>query len=365
MTMKRQSGRGTVRPVSGGKQQPRTQPQANPRWTGEKLYAVRHFVVDGLFGKRHWAKEWVSGLCQADPQFVFHLADQSPGYAHFICLVRLALLERTADDAGAAECARLIRTTSKKELLKKLFPAEPDGMLNVLPKLPDKPLTQKDYRQLQGVLQCDTVRKRLFHAKRVCKHDLYLGDIPERLPKKFFYGKVMLCIKSVDDYYRFCMLVRGAKLLGFKITERELKEIDEVARTTQDMEKLSGWFMRKFIELPLPAPPWKGNANILPVRSLEELKAVGEKFKNCLRGDGYVHSAAMRGSYFYVCESPPAVIRLSSDALFGWVLEEIKGAGNREIPYNQHNQICQAFFDAGIVWKDNFHYLNTRSHWNW
>ncbi len=377
MTTKRQSGRDDVLPVSGGVYKAvagdrkvvrvarKTQPHVTPRWTEEKLCAVSPFVVEGLFGKRHWAKRWVNELCETDPQFILHLADQPPGYVHFICLVRLALLERTADDADTAEYAKVIRTTSKKALLKKLFPTGPGGMLSVLPKLPEKPLAQKDYWQLQDVLRCDTMRKRLRHAKHVRKLDLYLGDIQERLYKEFSDGEVMLCIKSVDDYHQFCTFVRGANLLGLKITKRELKEINEVARTTKSMKKLSQWFVRKFTELPFPPPPWKGNAIIQPVRSLEELKAVGEKFKNCLRGDGYVHSAAMRGSYFYVCESPPAVIRLSSDALFGWVLEEIKGVRNREIPYNQHNQISQAFLDAGIVRKDNFNCLNTRNHWNW
>ena len=377
MTMKRQSGRDDVLPVSGGVYKAvagdrkvvrvarKTQPHVTPRWTEEKLCAVSPFVVEGLFGKRHWAKRWVNELCETDPQFILHLADQPPGYVHFICLVRLALLERTADDADTAEYAKVIRTTSKKALLKKLFPAEPDGMLNVLPKLPDKPLTQKDYRQLQEVLRCDTIHKRLRHAKHVYKHDLYLSGIQERLYKEFPDGEVMLCIKSIDDYHQFCTLVRGAKLLGFKITERELKEINEVARTTQDMEKLSDWFMRKFTELPFPPPPWEGNASIQPVRSKEELRAVGKKFKNCLKRRIYDHRVATRESYFYVCESPPAVIKLESDALFGWVLDEIKGVDNREIPYIQYNQISHAFFDAGIVWKDNFHHGNARNAWNW
>ena len=376
MTTKRQSGRDGVsgefltlvadnRRLTGDTKRAQTQHRVHHQWTGEKLCAMRHFVVEGLFGKRHWAREWVLGLCEADPQFVLHLADQSPGYAHFICLVRLALLERADDDADATAYARLMRGTSKKALLKDLLPTCPVGVLNVLPKLPKKPLLPEEYQQLLNALQCGKTRKYFYHARHLRKRDLHLAGISERLPGEFRSVEVMHCIKNLGDYEHFCMLVRAVQLLGVEITGREIREINEVARTTKNMENLSDWFRRKCSRLPFPAPPWKGNANIQPVRSRKALKAVGDRFKNCLKEDHYADDVSMRSSYYYVCERTPAVIRLTSHAFFGWVLDEIKGVGNRKIADAQCKKISQAFFDQGIIWDHTPSGPRRRYYWGW
>ncbi len=93
------------------------------------------WLVERLFGKRHWACQWVIELCEADPQFLLHLVDQPPEYVHFICLVRLAAVKRFADDGDKLEWAVFIRTHNKKSVMGTLYPDFSAGVLGVLPKL--------------------------------------------------------------------------------------------------------------------------------------------------------------------------------------------------------------------------------------
>lgn len=328
-------------------------------WTAGESGVWSPFVVEGLFGKRHWAVKWVLELCQADHQFALHLAEQSRGYAHYVCVVRLELLKRDVDDEESAEYAdafdqaERIRCTRKKKMLQNFMPPRlASALINLLPKLPDKPLAQKDYRQLLADLWSDSKRKRFRHAKRVKKCDIHLAGMSERLPDKFRSGDIMRCINSIKDYDEFCMLVRAAQILGLKMSEQAVSEINRIARKEKDMDSVSIWFDAQFAKLPFPPPPWDGNPYIRPVRSHAELNALGQEFQNCLTSGSHGREVVLRRSYFYACQRTPAVIQLESDVLFGWTLNEIQGFRNRKIPDVQHNKISQAFMDQNIFWSD-------------
>ncbi len=312
-----------------------------------KLSGVSQCVVDGLFGKRHWATAWVTGLCEADPLFLLHLIDQPTDYVHFICLVRLALLEQSLGGKNANEYAReyahLIRTQSKRRLLKDLHPSCPAGILGVLPKLAKKPLLAEEYRQLIRSLADKDTRKYLCHARRVRKLDIHLVAMMESLPEIFRCAAIMRCIDKSEDYDHLRLLIKSAQLLDIQITRRE---INEVAGRMKDMQDLASWFVRKFSKVPFPPPPWEGTDTIQPVRSQHELKVVAERFKNCVAG--YVCKVALGYSYVYVCERTPAVIEVKSDIFFGWLLSDIEGVKHKEITRVQKNEIIQAFSDAGF-----------------
>ncbi len=294
-----------------------------------------------------WVSEWVLGLCQSEPRFLLHLIDQSPDYVHFVCLVRLALLKYSADDESL-KYATWMLTQNKKSILQSLYPSHPDGLLGMLAKLPDKPLSQDDYHRLVRLLADENLRKMLCHKKRVRLFDLRLFEMLEDIPQEFQCGGVMECVKTHENYESLQLLIRAARHLNLALNK---SEISAATRQLGCLLNLSAWFMEKFKSAPFPPPPWTGNDWIKPVCCQSELEAVGEKFKNCIRSGGhdgeYFAKVALGYGYFDVCNRMPAVIEMNKDAILGWGIVQMNEAANRELSVVQKREIIRAFCDAG------------------
>ena len=327
----------------------------NPSLAPERLSGVRHCVVEGLFGKRHWATDWVVSLCEADSRFLFHLADQSRGYVHFICLVRLALLQRSTEMRDVKECAHWICSQSKKKILQHLYPACPTGILGVLPKLQKKPLSKDEYRLLFRALSDKDMCKRFNHVRHIRKFDIHLLEILDNAPKELQFSGFINYIKKHSDYKYFLCLAKIIRHLNIEVTQRE---INAASKNMNKMSQLSDLFNKKIKHSPFPPPPWEGNDFVKPVCSREQLKEVRRNFNNCVMD--YIPKIVLGYSYFYICESMPAVIEMVKDAGVGWEI------GSMECPREQpprrrrrHNddyllsdaytdQIIKVFSDAGF-----------------
>ena len=344
--------------AKAGKKPASSPANINPLWTPERLFGVRHYVVEGLFGKRHWVTEWVASLCEADSRFLFHLAEQLPGYVHFICLVRLALLRRATKTRDAKECAHFLRSQSKKKILQHLYPAYPTGILGVLPKLQKKPLSKDEYRLLLRALSDKDMCKRLNHAKHIRKFDIYLLEILDTAPEEIEFSGFIKCIKKHSDYKYFLLISKVTRRLNIGVTQRE---INAASKNMDEISQLSNWFEKKIEQSPFPPPPWEGNDLIKPIRSLEQLKEVRNKFNNCLMR--YIYKIVFGYSYLYVCESMPAVIEMVKDVGLGWEIGSIKGPyqpsrkreyDNDLVPYHSvlsdahKKQIIKILYDAGF-----------------
>lgn len=308
--------------------------------------AVRRGVVEHAFGKRHWAAPWALALCEADPQFLTHLAEQPRGYAHFLCLIRMALPAQGADDSARAQ-ARMLRAHSKKALLKTWFSSCPAGIINLLPKLPNKPLREHEYRWLIDALADSKIRKHLMHTKRIKRFDILLANDALNFPAQF-RAAAMRCVQGEDDYETFLRTMHAANRLGMNITGREIVQAAEQAGA----QKLDDWLMDKVAGRPFPPPPWEGDDKVRPIRSLAELKDAGEKFDNCLAGGRNQRQYASRVVaglvYFYVCDHMPALIEVECEIFWGWRIDEMNGVKNRDLTSRQQNELTQRFMKAGI-----------------
>ena len=305
----------------------------NPAWT-----------VERLFGKHHWASKWVIGLCESDPQLLLHLIDQSPDYVHFICLVRLALLERSLSEENQLAYAELIRTQSRKKIIQKLYPSAPKAILSVLPKLQKTPLSQEYYRQLAWILADRTMCKYLHHAKHVRKLDIDMLGMLKNIPREFQVKGIVNCIEDLGDYKHLLQVIKIAQMLNLAITRQEA---ETATRNMDSMYQIVEWLKKKIEMLPFPAVPWQGNEWIKPLRSKSEMQDVADRFQNCVMS--YVARVIIGYSYFYVCERPPAVIEVKRDVVFGWTVDEMEGACSQKIPDVQKREIRQVFVDAGFL----------------
>ena len=342
--------------AKAGKKLASTPANINPLLAPERLSGVRHCVVEGLFGKRHWATDWVVSLCEADSRFLFHLADQSRGYVHFICLVRLALLQRSTEMRDAKECAHWICSQSKKKILQHLYPACPTGILGVLSKLQKKPLSKDEYRLLLRALSDKDMCKRFNHVRHIRKFDIHLLEILDNAPKELQFRGFMNCIKKHSDYKYFLCLTKIIRHLNIEITQRE---INAASKTTNKISKLSDLFKKKIKRSPFPPPPWEGNDFVKPICSREQLKEVRSKFNNCIMS--YTHKVVLGYSYFYICESVPAVIEMVKDAGVGWEIGEMgvpleqllsrqrrRNYASSTLSDAHRHQIIQVFSEAGF-----------------
>lgn len=305
--------------------------------------AVSHLVVAKLMGKKHWATGWVLSLCNADPRFLVHLAEQPRGYAHFLCLIYMALTNRETGHGNAADDARMLRAGNKRKLLKELFPSCPSGIVNLLHKLPKKPLQEDAYRKLMSALECDGARKVLYHAKRIKKSSIFVLNGITHFPERF-RSVAMRCVKNTDDYAAFWRTIQVIEKFNFNLTDLEL---NWAACQESNSHGVNGWLMKKISKLPFPPPPWDGDDEMRPIRSLDELKKAAGDFKNCLTCNTLRREYAFRTvagyGYLYVCDHIPAVVELRRDIFLGWSVYEIDGATPA-----QESEINMKFFRACI-----------------
>jgi len=322
--------------------------------------------VENLFGKRHWAAGWALGLCEADPQFLTHLAEQPRGYAHFLCLIRLALLERGGDDGDAQEMARLLCADNKRALLEELFPSCPADIIDLLPKLPKKPFREEGYRVLMRALEDELMRSHFSRSKRVTESTICFFSSIENVPARFrpaakrFFG-VDYSVEPefpCRQYFIFLQIIRAIEVFGLKVTEHEF---NAAAKNPRGVYALDDRIKEKISKLPFPAPPWEGNNQIRPIRSSDEWEKVAEKFNFLLRVPG-LHDECWASRivagycHLYVCDHIPAMIIIRRGTyedwcLTGWAVIDIRGPKRKRIRSIQEyelRQVFHQFLDANI-----------------
>ena len=315
--------------------------------------AVCRVMVENLFGKRHWAAGWALDLCSADPQFLTHLAEQPRGYAHFLCLIRMALLARGSNSGSAQDEARMLRTGSKEALFDELLPSSPVEIISLLPKFPKKPFHEEIYRELLRALEDKMIRKRLLHKKRISESTVYSILLIERFPAQYRSAAIHLINghNFQSDYLVFLAITKMVEKFNLKVTERELVR---AAKKTKYARELRIWIYRKISKLPFPPPPWEGSDKIRPVRSRDELREMAAKIEN-----GYSHRHTLDNhashivagdEYVYVCEHIPAMIQIRRDrdvytkwAVCGWSIGEISGKKYKPVSLYDRYELARAF----------------------
>lgn len=303
----------------------------------------RAWLIGALFGERHWCRKWVDSLCRADPEFFPHLAEQGPGYPHFLCLLHLA-----SDQKGRAPLARephadqaeRIRTTGRQRLLEELYGDCPEGLLTILRKLGPKPLSRGDYRAVMSLRSDPKALARLTHRPAIRRLEL---DAIAELPAALRTLPVTASIANHKQARAFRYFMDIARTLRCDLGDTGLAR---ALRNTRDLNGFLRWLRRQLDRLAFAPPPWDGTAGIHPVRNVAELRAAARRFQNCSMH--YLHEALGGDVYFYIAERAPALIMLRKDPLLGWEIAEYRGIKNRKVPASAARRIRRVFADAGI-----------------
>ena len=299
-------------------------------------------TVERLFGKRHWATEWVVGLCQSDLHFLLHLIEQTPDYMHFMCLARLAWLEQDGDDIAGQ--ALFMRTNNKKKIMKLLYPEHANGLLKILLNLKSKPMSKLNYQRMLHLWKDESSRKQMCCIKSIRARDFCLFELVKFIPKPFQSIGVIGCIKNDEELQKLLVIIAILRRANIEITQ---KEMDTTTRSMTNMDQLAKWLVGKIKNLPFPAPPWEGNENIKPIRSSGELKNMADEFRCCI--NSYRADIVAGRSYFYVFTQPTAIIEIKNDIFYGWAITEIQGVDHVEISTTEQHKIAKEFWGNGFL----------------
>ncbi len=81
------------------------------------------------------------------------------------------------------------------------------------------------------------------------------------------------------------------------------------------------------------------------------LRDAGHRFKNCLKLD-FTLEEALRGEtqfYEWMGEGEPAIVSITDDMPFGWMIGSIKGVGNSDPDVETYVAITDALRDHCVV----------------
>ena len=288
--------------------------------TGVRTRQPSRWFMQQLLGGNHWCASWLEELCEADGNFLLHWREQHAAYVHFLCLVRLAWLSNNTT-LDIAEQAILLQQRSQKSLLRELYHPYPIGLLQTLSKLGQKALTKKQYALLLQLQGNPNKCAYLAHASRIKTYHLqWLDDFPTDL----LNWRVLCSIHKSHHYAKLNYLVLLIKNLAASNPETDaLQSVKQL----KSLSQLAHWFRRHVNSLPFPAPPWKGNDWLKPIRSASALKCASRDFQNCITD--YTREVLLGHYYFYQSMRGPAVVLLIRDPLLGWHLHEINGVKNQ------------------------------------
>jgi hypothetical protein len=294
--------------------------------------------VARLFGRNSWCAPWIMELCNADDKFSLHMIEQQEAYVHYLCVVRLALLDYSVFNTDIPSQAEWLRTHSKKAVLDLLYAPAPPGLLNILAKLGPYPLSQEYYQLILDSLPNIQVQKYLRHKKRINKRDLNI--IPVLMSNNPSSSN---WLDGNDDFERLKYYVRLTQRID---PDMPLEDAVRSLVDFRQQEQFAEWIEKQLLKASFPLPTWAGNDWIHPITTAADLKSTAQRFENCCYD--YLTKILFDRCYFYVSDRGPALVMIIKDPFFGWELKEMAGPDNEKVDATTRLPILDAFAEVGI-----------------
>jgi len=300
-----------------------------------------HLLIETIYGKRHWCRLWVRELCLADMKLLQHIYEQTNSYVHYLCLVYLGI-ENTEDPfRNIKSHARLIRTTSRRDLLKLFYYPYPAGITGILDKLGGRPYSRLSYKRLIELLYDEYTKKILLHTPRI--KPAYLNTL-EKLPTELRGCHFVKYLRTHKDSDIANYLVATARNINPHLETP--KRLQYSLKNVQDLDDLHTWHERNTDKAEFPPPPWEGNDHLRPVRNKHDLKILGLKYQNCIYN--YAKKILLDIYHVYEYRDEPALATLVRDPYLGWMVDRIEGTRNQSISYKCVTDIMNFFADQGF-----------------
>lgn len=282
-------------------------------------------------------------LCRAEPRLLPFLTEGDRATRHYVglCLAAVALRPPTA--AELAELAGRIAFVSRRFLLGRLWGrdlGDPKRLARIAIDL----MTAPQYRTLARLLADPVGRRRLAELPEITKFALNRLAEPPFRSAPAFNGRLIADLGVNQLLFIADGLVRLRPDLAPEDIHRRLNAF-------AGRDGIDRLIARLLIDLPLPAPPWPGEAGLSPILTVRELRQAGLRFANCLNRPA-IWSTALRGdSAYYICDDErPLIAGFAFNRLFSnWYLQDLAGRNEAQPTAAQHRRIALAFAKAGIA----------------
>ncbi len=315
--------------------------------TKDLFYSSKYkWPVERLFGRNHWCVSWIMELCNADEKFSLHLIEQQAAYSHYLCVIRLALLDNPFIDMAISSQAEWLRTRTRKTVLNELYDPAPAGLLNILSKLGAYALPQEYYRLILDTLPDVQVQKYLRHKKHINKRDLNM--IPVLMSNDALPSAANWPGKN-NDFERLKYYARLTQCIDPAMS---LEKITRSLINFRQPEQFTDWIDKQLLKASFPQPVWAGNGRIHPVLTAADLQSTASQFENCCYD--YLAKILFGRYYFYISDIGPALVLIVRDPFLGWELAEISGTGNEKVPAPDNVRILEEFENAGLYQRSSY-----------
>jgi hypothetical protein len=286
-----------------------------------------------------WIYEELEGVFGREPAAKLKLLEADKARLHLIGLV----LAHT-DGALALSTLNAALTRPIGDVLDMTIGNPPRGLRRILRLLPDAALSPQAYRNLVLLLRHPVTAALLQH---------HGGPVPETmimslaaLPQQLRQPAVM---KLIDDEETLDRFVDGLRFLAVRLN-RDFNAMADEAGAFGQSEQITAWMTdlaESLLLLEVLPPPAIG-----PFRRLDrpaEIRSLAKVWKNCMRG--FVHDINNATSALYIAEdeTPQAVVLVSRTERLAWVIDQMKGPRNIDVPASHRERYEKLFAAVGVV----------------
>lgn len=222
---------------------------------------------------------------------------------------------------GPAEAdLRGVLETPIKRALRAILPNAPQGLLRAIGRLGEALWTPRDYGLLLAVLHRPEPAKVLAHTVAITP-ELVAGL--NRLPTPLVLAGLRHLGLTADQTALVAEAFTVVESREGPATARRIAERWAASRTLASLLERVGADLTP----DLPPPPFPGGPRLRPLASKAAVNDAARRFDNCLRSQAY---RAVDGTvaFYEWTGSPPAVIEILLDPIYGWRLEEAKLRNN-------------------------------------
>ncbi len=305
-----------------------------------------------------WALDAAARLDEARPGFLRHLIGAKPRerQAVFTALDHEVLRDpvgfveaataTTPDPADAlAAVADLLLELSPKAVIEASVGIAPDGLLGALDRVGENPLGRGYYRKLMDLLAGSGPDSR---ARRCAVR--YCGDITsprlaviERLHPALLHVNLMPKVRCAEH-------ADFANTIVATVLEHSTATSESIAQAVADTKgrfTLSSFLtelLMKNVDR-LPAPPFETPAVLRPLRTPEDFRETGARFRNCLATKAFSHALTGRAAFYNFEGKAIAVVIRTQDA---WVLGRVHMERNGMPDPEIVGEVRAAFAASGV-----------------
>ena len=289
-----------------------------------------------------WLKPWLGKLCIAAPGFRAYLGEEALYTHHYLAIVNRALAP-AGTHHQTKEIALLLRTRSRKQVLRTVMSAHPRGVLSALGKMGPKLRSRSYYDRVLKCLAGSSSAKVLNHAESI--PPLLLDGLNEIDPS--LHNLRLLGLVNTQQRLRTFLYLN--KVLEKVLPAARLLDARTSLLRVESYSGIGEWFDKWLKEGILPAAPWPGTDRLRPMTTCEQLDKAAARFNNCLRTQ--VPRAVLGTHYFYEWRGrEPAIASVVVGPRLGWVIEDIKKIKNRGVRTGTRDAIIRDFSHGGIDW---------------